>query len=462
MSSSKGRVERDALGEIEVAPERLWGAQTERSLRQFRIGEQRMPRALVQALVRVKKVVALTNAELGELAPELADAIVRAADEVLDGRHEDEFPLSVWQTGSGTQTNMNVNEVLANRASELLGGSRGDGRCVHPNDHVNRGQSSNDVFPTAMSIAACDAVLRGVLPSVRALARAIEQQADQLGAVVKLGRTHLMDATPLTVRQELGAWAAALERDALCLERSTEQLGVLALGATAVGTGLSAHAELSERAVAALARETGLPLCPATNKFDAIAMHGGIVHGHGALRALATTLMKVANDVRLLASGPRGGLGELRLRANEPGSSIMPGKVNPTQAESLCMVAARVLGNDVTVGIAGASGQLQLNVMKPLLAFTFLESTTLLTDGCHSFRQRCIESLSLDEGRIQEHLERSLMLVTALVPHIGYDRAAAIAKRAYETQVTLRQAATDSGAVSAEDFDRWVRPEHMV
>jgi fumarate hydratase class II len=458
----KTRTEHDSFGPIEVPAERLWGAQTARSLVHFRISHETMPRELLLALVLVKKAAALVNAELGALPLEKARAIAQAADEVLDGQHEAEFPLSVWQTGSGTQSNMNVNEVLANRASELLGGARGDGRLVHPNDDVNRGQSSNDVFPTAMAVAATQALRGRVVPSVSALATELYGKAQAFAQVVKIGRTHLMDATPLTFGQELGGWAAQLNHGLTHVESALPHLAELALGGTAVGTGLNAHPELGERVAAKLSVLTGLPFVSAPNKFEALSAHDALVFAHGALKTLAASLLKIGNDVRWLASGPRAGLGEIRIPENEPGSSIMPGKVNPTQAEALGMVCLQVLGNDVAVNLGGATGNFQLNVNKPLIAHAFLQSTRLLSDGADSFREHCVVGIEPNTARMKQLLEQSLMLVTALAPHIGYDAAAKIAHHAHHHGTSLREAALALGSVSAEDFDRWVRPEHMV
>jgi fumarate hydratase class II len=456
------RTERDSLGPIEVPAERLWGAQTQRSLETFRIGDERMPLALVHALALVKKAAALANAELGALEERKARAIVAAADEVLAGRHDGEFPLVVWQTGSGTQTNMNVNEVLANRASELLGGPRGEGRLVHPNDDVNCGQSSNDVFPTAMHVAAATAVRRDLLPEVAALRDTLRRKAGAFADVVKTGRTHLMDATPLTLGQEVSGWAAQLACGIERLEAALPGVFELALGGTAVGTGLNAHPELGVRAAAKLAAFTGLPFTTAPNKFEALAAHDALVALHGALKGLAVALTKVANDVRLLASGPRCGLGEIRIPENEPGSSIMPGKVNPTQCEALLMLCAQVAGNDVAVTLGGMGGLLELNVAKPLIVHNVLRSARLLADGCRSFRARCAEGIEPDRVRIAEQLGRSLMLVTALAPHVGYDAAARIARNAHAKGTTLRESALELGIVKADEFDAWVRPETMV
>ncbi len=456
------RIERDSFGPIEVPADRLWGAQTQRSLLHFAISGERLPRELIVALVECKRACAIVNRELGELDPMVADAIVGAADEVITGLHADEFPLVVWQTGSGTQTNMNVNEVLANRASELLGGTRGEQRLVHPNDHVNRGQSSNDVFPTAMAIAATRAIQTQVLPALATLRDTLSKKASAFYDVVKIGRTHLQDATPLTLGQEISGWVAQLEHGRAHVASALPHLAELALGGTAVGTGLLAHPELGARVAATLSRQLGLGFVTAPNKFEALAAHDAIVFAHGALKSVACALMKIANDVRWLASGPRSGLGELTIPENEPGSSIMPGKVNPTQSEAMMMLCAQVLGNDVAINVGGALGNFELNVMKPLIIHNFLQSARLLADGARSFEAHCARGLSANRPRIAELVERSLMLVTALNPHIGYDAAAAIAKHAHQHGTTLREAALALGTVSAEDFDRWVRPAEMV
>jgi fumarate hydratase class II len=456
------RLERDTFGPVEVPAERLWGAQTQRSLENFRISGERIPLALVRALVLVKKAVAQVNVELGVLDEKTGAAVVAAADEVLAGGHEEEFPLVVWQTGSGTQTNMNVNEVLANRASEILGGERGEGRLVHPNDHVNRGQSTNDVFPTAIHVAAVEALRASVIPEVARLRDVLAEKATAFGDVVKIGRTHLQDATPLTLGQEISGWAAQLDHGVARLESALPSLLELALGGTAVGTGLNAHPELGRRVAARLAALTGHPFVTAPNKFEALAARDAIVFAHGALKTVAASLNKIANDVRWLASGPRCGLGEISIPENEPGSSIMPGKVNPTQAEALVMAVARVTGNDVTVGVAGMGGNFELNVNMPVIADAFLQSGRLLADGCASFREHCAAGIEPRRERIRENLERSLMLATALSPHIGYDAAARIAKTALATGRTLREAALELGLVTAEQFDEWVRPEKMV
>ena len=458
----KTRTEHDSFGPIEVPAERLWGAQTERSLKHFRISDEKLPRELLLALVLVKKAAALVNAELGELEGAKAMAIAQAADEVLAGKHDGEFPLSVWQTGSGTQSNMNVNEVLANRGSELLGGGRGGKRLVHPNDDVNRGQSSNDVFPTAMAVAATQALRARVLPSVSGLAAALSAKAEAFANVIKIGRTHLMDATPLFFGQEVGGWAAQLNHGLVHLESAMPHLAELALGGTAVGTGLNAHPELGTRVAAKLSELTSLRFVSAPNKFEALSAHDALVFAHGGFKTLAVSLTKIANDVRWLASGPRAGLAEITIPENEPGSSIMPGKVNPTQCEALCMACAQVLGNDVAVNIGGAGGNFQLNVNKPLIAHAFLQSARLLADGADSFTEHCVLGIEPNADRMRALLEQSLMLVTALTRHIGYDAAAKIAAYAHRHGVSLREAALTLGTVSAEDFERWVRPEDMV
>src|SRR5438067_362585 len=456
------RTEKDSFGPIEVPADHLWGAQTERSRRFFRISSERMPLPVVHALARVKKAAAQANAGLKLLDPKKANAIRRAAQEVLDGKHDEEFPLSVWQTGSGTQSNMNVNEVLANRASELLGGERGQKRLVHPNDDVNMGQSSNDVFPTAMHIAAARALQDELLPAIQALRDTLAQKRDAFAAVIKIGRTHLQDATPLSLGQEFSGYVDQLEQAQAALRATQPGLTRLAIGGTAVGTGLNTHPEFARRVCAVLAQDTKIAFSEAPNKFAALAGHEALVFAHGAMKTLATALFKIANDVRLLASGPRSGLAELRIPENEPGSSIMPGKVNPTQAEALTMLCAQAMANDVAVNIGGASGHLELNVYKPLIINAFLYSARLLADGCRSFEEHCARGIEADAKRIGELLERSLMLVTALSPHIGYDRAAEIAKKAHREGSTLREAALALAYVSAEDLDRWVHPRSMI
>jgi fumarate hydratase class II len=456
------RTEKDTFGPIEVPAARLWGAQTQRSLQNFAISGERMPADLIGALALVKKAAALVNMELSTVDEKIGKGIVAAADEVLAGQHPDEFPLVVWQTGSGTQTNMNMNEVLANRASEILGGQRGEERLVHPNDHVNRGQSSNDVFPAAMSVACTMAVRDKVLPAVKALRDVLAEKSKAFTEVVKIGRTHLMDATPLTLGQELSGWVAQLDHGIAHLESAVPHLCELALGGTAVGTGLNAHPEYAVRVAKKVAELSGHPIVTAPNKFESLAAHDAIVFAHGALKTLACSLMKIANDVRWLASGPRCGIGEISIPENEPGSSIMPGKVNPTQSEAMTMLCAQVIGNDVAVNVGGASGNFELNVFKPLLVHNFLMSCRLIADGCDSFRKNCAVGIEPNRERIAMHLENSLMLVTALNPHIGYDNAAKIAKHAHKKGTTLREAATELGLVKSDDFDKWVRPEQMV
>ncbi|MCC7548868.1 MAG: class II fumarate hydratase [Burkholderiales bacterium] len=456
------RLEYDSLGSIEVPASRLWGASTQRSLQYFAISRERFPAELVYALILVKRSAAMANCRLGLLPPDVTEGIRRAADEVLAGEHQEEFPVSVWQTGSGTQLNMNANEVLANRASELLGGPRGRGRLVHPNDHVNRSQSSNDVIPTAMHIAAARCIAERLLPALRTLAATLDEQCRRFSDIVKIGRTHLQDATPLTLGQEFSGYAEQLHRARAAIEGTLPELHELALGGTAVGTGLNAPATFATQAIDEIAHAIGLPFIEARNRFAALAAHDALLRMHGGLQALAAALSKIANDVRWLASGPRAGLGELRLPENEPGSSIMPGKVNPTQSEAMLMLCAQVTGNQTIMAIAGAGGNFELNVYKPLIAHATLQSIRLLADGMRSFNDHCISGIEPDRARIDDLLQRSLMLVTALTPHIGYDRAAEIAKKAHGEGSTLREAALALGYVSADQFDQWVRPERMI
>ncbi|ARJ65003.1 fumarate hydratase, class II [Magnetospirillum sp. ME-1] len=459
---SATRPEKDSFGIIQVPEPHIWGAQTQRSLEYFAISGERMPAELILALARVKGACAQVNADLGLLPAKRATAIVSAAREVLSGQHEGEFPLSVWQTGSGTQTNMNMNEVLANRASEILGGERGLNRCVHANDDVNLGQSSNDVFPTAMHVAAAVTVVTSLLPSLTRLRKSLVGLTEEFAAIVKIGRTHLQDATPLTLGQEFSGYAAQLDHAEAVLLATLPSLYPLAIGGTAVGTGLNTHPEFGARVAAQLAADLGLPFVSAANKFAALAAHDGLVAVHGAIKTLAVALMKIANDLRWLASGPRSGLGEISLPENEPGSSIMPGKVNPTQCEALTMACCQVMGNDVAITMGGASGNFELNVFKPLIAHNFLQSVRLMADGMASFERHCVRGITANRQRIGQLLEQSLMLVTALAPHIGYDRAAEIAKRAHSEGSTLRQAALATGYVTAEQFDVWVDPTIMV
>ena len=456
------RIERDTMGEVAVPAERLWGAQTQRSLQNFDISGERQSPELIRALAQVKRASAVVNHALGLQDAQKTGAIVAAADEVIAGQHDAEFPLVVWQTGSGTQTNMNLNEVLANRASELLGGERGEGRLVHPNDDVNRSQSSNDVFPTAMHVAAVDAITHRLLPSLALLRNTLAQKAAELDDIVKIGRTHLQDATPLTLGQEFSGWVAQLSHGERHVRDALPHLCELALGGTAVGTGLNAPQGYAEAVAAELARLTGLPFVTAPNKFENMASVDALVHAHGALKTLAASMNKIANDVRWLASGPRSGIGELSIPENEPGSSIMPGKVNPTQSEAVTMLCAQVMGNDVAINIGGASGNFELNVFRPMVAHNFLQSVRLLADGMKSFNDHCAVGITPNRERIHELVSRSLMLVTALNPHIGYDKAAQIAKKAHKEGTSLREAALASGHVTAEQFDQWVRPEQMT
>ncbi|TYC61679.1 class II fumarate hydratase [Zoogloea oleivorans] len=456
------RTERDAFGPIDVPASALWGAQTQRSLHHFAISTERMPTALLLALAEVKRACAAVNGELGLLPGDTAAAIIAAADEVLGGAHPEAFPLSVWQTGSGTQTNMNMNEVLANRASELLGGERGMGRRVHPNDHVNLGQSSNDIFPTAMHVAAVSSLHDALRPALLALGATLAAKAAEFADIVKIGRTHLQDATPLTLGQEMSGWVAQLDHAEQAIVATLPALEALAVGGTAVGTGLNAPPGFGERVAQVLADRSGRPFRSAPNKFAALAGHDALVSAHGALKTLATALMKIANDVRWLASGPRSGLGELQIPENEPGSSIMPGKVNPTQCEAMTMLCCQVFGNDVALTLGAASGNFELNVFKPLIIHNFLSSVRLLADGMRSFDVHCARGIEANVPRIAELVARSLMLVTALSPHIGYDRASEIAKQAHHQGTSLREAALALGYVTDEDFERWVRPEDMV
>jgi fumarate hydratase class II len=450
------------MGPVEVPADRYWGAQTERSLHHFAIGDDRMPLEVVRAFGLLKKSAAQVNAELAGLPRDKSDLIVRAADDVIAGRLDEHFPLFVWQTGSGTQSNMNANEVIANRAIELAGGELGSKRPIHPNDDVNMSQSSNDTFPTAMHIAAARIVVERLLPSIRALRDALAAKAAEFEGIVKIGRTHLQDAVPLTLGQEFSGYVAQLDAGLERIERSLPGLYELAIGGSAVGTGLNTPDGFGEAVAARIADETGLPFVSAPNKFAALAAHDALVDAHGALRTLAVSLMKIANDIRWLASGPRSGLGEISLPENEPGSSIMPGKVNPTQSEALTMVCCQVFGNDVAVTVAGSQGNFELNVFKPVMIRNFLHSATILADACRSFREFCVEGIEPNRDRIREAVERSLMLVTALAPRIGYDRAAEIARKAHHEGRTLREVALELGYVSEEDYDELVRPERMV
>jgi len=460
-TKAKIRIETDSMGEIEVPADKYWGAQTQRSLIHFNIGDDRMPREMIRALGILKKAAALVNEELGKLPADKARLIVQACDEVIEGKLDEHFPLRVWQTGSGTQTNMNANEVISNRAIELAGGELGSKTPIHPNDAVNMSQSSNDTFPTAMYIAAAEQLNR-LIPQIQELHDAINAKAEEFAGVVKIGRTHLQDATPLTVGQEMSGWASLIERDIERLKAALPGLFDLAIGGTAVGTGLNSHPEFGERAARKIAELTGLPFKSHPNKFAALSAHDELVLASGALKTLATSLMKIANDVRWLASGPRCGLGELVLPENEPGSSIMPGKVNPTQSEALTMVVAQVFGNDLATSFGGSQGNFELNVFKPVMIHNFLHSVRLLHDAVHSFVKYCVSGIEINREQIEEHLKDSLMLVTALNPHIGYDKAAQVAKNAHKKGISLRDSVVELGFLTAEEFDKHVKPEEMT
>ncbi len=459
---STTRIEKDSIGTIEVATDRYWGAQTQRSRENFAIGTERMPIEVVRAMAVVKKACARVNADVGKLDPELAEVIIATATEVIDGALDDHFPLVVWQTGSGTQTNMNVNEVISNRAIEKLGGVLGSKEPVHPNDHVNMSQSSNDSFPTAMSVAAVLQLEDTLLPALRGLAKVLRAKSAAWKDVVKIGRTHLMDATPLTLGQEFSGYATQLDNGVERVEASLGHLRQLAIGGTAVGTGLNSPIGFSEKVCTAISELTGQRFETAPNKFEALAAHDAVVAAHGAIKTVACSLMKIANDVRWLGSGPRCGIGELMLPANEPGSSIMPGKVNPTQCEALTMVCARVIGNDTTINVAGSSGNFELNVFKPVMIYTFLQSARILGDSCASFNRLCVAGLEANTARIDELLHKSLMLVTALAPVIGYDTASNVAKTAHKKGTTLREAAIELGVLTGDEFDAAVKPEEMI
>jgi fumarate hydratase class II len=460
-AAGEWRVERDSMGEIKVPADRYWGAQTQRSLEHFKIGGDRFPREMIRALGILKKCAAIANEELGLLPVDKAKWIVAAADEVIDGKLDAHFPLVVWQTGSGTQTNMNANEVIANRALELRGEALA-GKGIHPNDDVNKAQSSNDTFPTAMHIAVAERLSARLLPALKRLRDSLAHKQEEFKAIVKIGRTHLMDATPLTLGQEFSGYVAQLDADIARVRASLGDVYELALGGTAVGTGLNTHPQFAVKAAEKIAKETALPFRSAPNKFAALAAHDALVQASGTLKTVACSLMKIANDVRLLGSGPRSGIGELSLPANEPGSSIMPGKVNPTQSEAMTMACAQVIGNDMAVAVGGCSGHFELNVFKPLIVFNVLNSTRLLADACDSFAEHCVDGIEANRGRIQQHLNNSLMLVTALNPHIGYDNAAKVAKFAHEHDTTLKDAAAKLGLVDAAKFDLLVRPEEMI
>ena len=459
------RIEKDTMGPVEVPADKYWGAQTQRSINNFKIGgeKNRMPIEIIRAFAILKKAAALTNAELGVLAQDKAEIIAKVCDEILTGQHDDQFPLVIWQTGSGTQSNMNVNEVVAYRAHVLLGGSLEDEKKkVHPNDDVNKSQSSNDTYPTAMHIAAYQMVVENTMPGVQKLRDTLAAKAEAFKNVVKIGRTHFMDATPLTLGQEFSGYVAQLDHGLRALKNTLAHLSELALGGTAVGTGLNTPKGYSELVAKKIAELSGHPFVTAPNKFEALAAHDGMVESHGALKQLAVSLMKIANDIRMLSSGPRSGIGEILIPENEPGSSIMPGKVNPTQVEAMTMVAAQVMGNDVAISIGGSNGHFELNVFKPLIAANFLQSARLIGDACVSFNDNCAIGIEPNTPMIQRHLENSLMLVTALNPHIGYENAAAIAKKAHKEGTSLREAAIALGLLTSEQFDEWVKPEDMI
>ena len=456
------RIEKDTMGDMQVPSNQLWGAQTQRSLQNFRISNEKMPKALIEALAIVKRAAAQVNMDLGHLDAKKANAIIAAADEVLAGKHPTEFPLALWQTGSGTQTNMNMNEVLANRASEILGGVRGEKRLVHPNDDVNKAQSSNDTFPTAMHIAAVLEIKRLLLPELKRLRTTLGNKAESFKDIVKIGRTHLQDATPLTLGQEISGWEAMLGHNLVHIENALPHLYELALGGTAVGTGLNTHPEYATRVAKAIADFTGEAFVTSPNKFESLATTDAIVHAHGSLKGLAASLNKIANDVRWLASGPRSGIGEISIPENEPGSSIMPGKVNPTQSEALTMGCAQVFGNDVAINIGGASGNFELNVFRPMIIENFLQSVRILGGGMESFNDHCAVGIEPNRDRITELVNNSLMLVTALNTHIGYDKAAAIAKNAHAKGTTLKESALELGFLTEAEFDAWVVPAEMV
>jgi fumarate hydratase class II len=456
------RIETDTMGTLEVPCDKYWGAQTQRSLQNFKIGDEKLPKELIYAYAMLKKAAATVNADLGLLDRKIAKAITQSADEVIEGKLDEHFPLVVWQTGSGTQTNMNVNEVIANRAIEILGGQLGSKDPVHPNDHVNLGQSSNDSFPTAMHLAAVINIEKHLLPSLRSFHESLAQKSEDFRHIIKIGRTHLQDATPLTLGQEFSGYKTQTLNGIKRVEDSLVFLQELAIGGTAVGTGLNTHPEFSERITQELSRMTNLHFKSAPNFFEALAAHDAIVAASGALKTVAVSCMKIANDIRLLGSGPRCGIGELILPSNEPGSSIMPGKINPTQSEALTMVCAQVMGNDVAISIGGSNGHMELNVFKPMMIFNLLQSSRLLSDAVTSFNTNCIEGLEANRNRIEQHLNESLMLVTALNPHIGYDNAAKIAKKAYAENKTLKEAAISLKLMTSEEFDKHVRPETMV
>ncbi len=456
------RIEKDTMGEIEVPNEYYYGAQSARSLIHFAIGTERMPRPIIRAMGILKKAAALVNSDLGILPKEKADLIVQAADEIIEGKLDSHFPLSIWQTGSGTQTNMNTNEVISNRAIEIAGGELGSKKPIHPNDDVNKSQSSNDTFPTAMHIAAAEEIVNRLIPAVKKLRDTLAKKSEEFKDIIKVGRTHLQDAVPLTLGQEFSAYVQQLNKALERIDKVLPDLYELAIGGTAVGTGLNAHPEFADRTARKIAELTGLPFVSAPNKFEALAAHDALVFAHGALKTLASSLMKIANDIRWLASGPRCGIGELTIPENEPGSSIMPGKVNPTQSEAMTMVCVQVFGNDTAINFGGASGNFELNVFKPVIIYNFLQSVRLLADTCLMFEEHCARGIQPNLDKIKYYVDNTLMLVTALNPHIGYDNAAKIAKHAHKNNLTLKQAALELGLLTEEEFDRYVRPENML
>lgn len=456
------RIEKDTMGEIEVPNEYYYGAQSARSLIHFAIGTERMPRPIIRAMGILKKAAALVNSDLGILPKEKADLIVQAADEIIEGKLDSHFPLSIWQTGSGTQTNMNTNEVISNRAIEIAGGELGSKKPIHPNDDVNKSQSSNDTFPTAMHIAAAEEIVNRLIPAVKKLRDMLAKKSEEFKDIIKVGRTHLQDAVPLTLGQEFSAYVQQLNKALERIDKVLPDLYELAIGGTAVGTGLNAHPEFADRTARKIAELTGLPFVSAPNKFEALAAHDALVFAHGALKTLAASLMKIANDIRWLASGPRCGIGELTIPENEPGSSIMPGKVNPTQSEAMTMVCVQVFGNDTAINFGGASGNFELNVFKPVIIYNFLQSVRLLADTCLMFEEHCARGIQPNLDKIKYYVDNTLMLVTALNPHIGYDNAAKIAKHAHKNNLTLKQAALELGLLTEEEFDRYVRPENML
>ena len=455
------RIERDTLGEVQVPKDKLWGAQTQRSLQNFAIGQEVMPLEVMHAFAQLKKAAAIVNHDLGKLSAEKKAAIVKACDEIIAGKHDHEFPLKVWQTGSGTQSNMNANEVISFLANRFLS-EQGIDQKVHPNDDVNMSQSSNDTFPTAMHIAAYKYVTEKFIPAIDKMIQTLKEKEKKFHSVVKIGRTHLQDATPLTLGQEISGWRAMFEKSLTMIKESMEHVLNLAIGGTAVGTGINAEPDFGERVAAVLQTNTGYPFRSSDNKFHALTSHDELVHAHGAVKALAADFMKIANDVRWLSSGPRSGIGELSIPANEPGSSIMPGKVNPTQSEAVTMVCSQIFGNDATIGFAASQGNFELNVFKPVIIYNFLQSVRLLSDSIHSFNDKCLVGLEANEEKIEQYLQDSLMLVTALNPHIGYEKAAEIAKKAFKENTTLKAAALATGYITEEQFDEWVDPRKMV